>query len=124
MDKALDSLHNKILKSKFAEEVTEVEIAALVKAKGISCGDCSRRKWYQIGYEDGKNSNNWIPCSESLPEEHGEYLVWWTDLTGNKYYEITEYLPGEGWIGTIPQAFGEYKVIAWMPLPEPCKESE
>lgn len=32
-NKLLDSLHEKILKSKFAEEVTEAEIEALVKAK-------------------------------------------------------------------------------------------
>jgi hypothetical protein len=32
----LDSLHEKILKSKFAEEVTEEEIEALVKAKKIN----------------------------------------------------------------------------------------
>ena len=34
--KHLDSLHEKILKSKFAEEVTEVEIDALVKAKNLN----------------------------------------------------------------------------------------
>ena len=32
-NKSLDSLHEKILKSKFAEEVTEEELYALVKAK-------------------------------------------------------------------------------------------
>lgn len=32
-NKSLDSLHEKILKSKFSEEVTEEEIYALVKAK-------------------------------------------------------------------------------------------
>ena len=63
---------------------------------------------------------DWIPCSERLPEEHGEYLVWWTDLTQNEYYEITEYHPAEGWIGDIPQAVeGKYTVIAWQPLPAP-----
>ena len=24
------------------------------------CGDCSRRKWYQKGYEDGKKNGGWI----------------------------------------------------------------
>lgn len=33
-----------------------------------NCGDCSRRKWYQKGYEDGKKDNDWIPVSEKLPE--------------------------------------------------------
>lgn len=36
MKKLLDSLHSKILKSKFAEEVTEAEIEALVKAKELT----------------------------------------------------------------------------------------
>ena len=65
----------------------------------------------------------WIPCSERMPEEYGEYLIWWTDITGNQYYEITEYEPDYGWIGDIPQAVkGEYNVIAWQPLPEPYTE--
>lgn len=33
-----------------------------------NCGECSRRKWYQKGYEDGKKDNDWIPVSEKLPE--------------------------------------------------------
>ena len=69
--------------------------------------------------------NDWIPCSERLPEEYGEYLVWWTDITRGQYYEIVEYEPDNGWIGEIPQAFeGKYSVIAWQPLPEPYKEGE
>lgn len=35
MYELLDSLHQKILKSTFAEEVTESEIIALIKAKEI-----------------------------------------------------------------------------------------
>lgn len=35
MYELLDSLHQKILKSTFAEEVTEAEIIALIKAKEI-----------------------------------------------------------------------------------------
>ena len=56
--------------------------------------------------------NEWIPVSERLPEEHGEYLV--TD----KYGRVTSGL----WIGNAKR----WKdVIAWMPLPEPYKaESE
>lgn len=25
-----------------------------------NCGECNRRKWYQIGYEDGKKDKDWI----------------------------------------------------------------
>lgn len=70
-------------------------------------------------------TNGWIPCSERLPEEYGDYLVCWTDITRGQYYEIVEYEPNNGWIGDIPQSFeGKYSVIAWRPLPEPYKESE
>ena len=32
------------------------------------CGECSRRKWYQKGYEDGRKDNGWIPVEKKLPE--------------------------------------------------------
>ena len=88
----------------------------------------------QLAFDDAKQivqevaeeyNGGWIPCSEQLPEEYGEYLVWWTDITRGQYYEIVEYEPDNGWIGEIPQAFeGKYSVIAWQPLPEPFKERD
>ena len=80
----------------------------------------------QIVQEVAEEYNNgWIPCSEGLPEEYGDYLVWWTDITRKQYYEIVEYEPNNGWIGEIPQAVeGIYSVIAWQPLPEPFKERD
>lgn len=71
----------------------------------------------------------WIPCSERLPEEYGDYLVAWRELGQNSdiphYYEIIEYDPNDEalWIGGIPQAHGEYVVLAWQPLPEPWEET-
>ena len=60
----------------------------------------------------------WIPCSERLPEEMGTYMTT-IDYgkhglaVGQRYY-YGKYL---GW--------GDERVIAWMPLPEPYKaESE
>ena len=70
-------------------------------------------------------NGGWIPCSERLPEEYGDYLVWWTDITRNQYYEIVEYEPNNGWIGEISHAVeGIYSVIAGQPLPEPFKERD
>lgn len=75
----------------------------------------------QFGTDINVGSNGWIACSERLPKEYGDYLVWWTDITRKQYYEIAEYEPNNGWIGEIPQAKGEYSVIAWQPLPEVYK---
>lgn len=37
------------------------------------CAECSRRKWYQIGYEDGKKDNaGWIPVEEERSETNGK----------------------------------------------------
>lgn len=88
---------------------------------GLFKSDYDHQKAIQEWEDYCKEYNNgWIPCSERLPEEYGEYLVWWTDITGKRYYEITEYEPENGWIGDIPQAVeGKYNVIAWQPLPKP-----
>ena len=76
----------------------------------------------------------WIPVSERLPEEYGDYLVAWKPLYMSAediikkvgravphFYEIVEYDPDDEalWIGSIEQAQGEYEIIAWQPLPQP-----
>jgi hypothetical protein len=74
----------------------------------------------ECGKDTNVRSNVWIPCSEILPEEQDEYLVYWTaeGFKGKCFYEIIEYHLEDGWIGEIPQApFGKYTVIAWMELP-------
>lgn len=79
-------------------------------------------------------NNGWIPCSERLPKEYGDYLVAWKPLHMSTediikkvgravphFYEIVEYNPDDEalWIGSIEQAKGEYEIIAWQPLPQP-----
>lgn len=54
MNKLLDSLHEKILRSDFAKEVTEAEINALIEAK----------------------NDDWILCSDNLPEAGAAMRVW------------------------------------------------
>lgn len=54
--------------------------------------------------------NNWIPCSDGLPEKDGEYLV-----TDNGWPITTvevDVLCGGTWVSND-------NVVAWMPLPEP-----
>ena len=57
-------------------------------------------------------ASSWHRCEDELPEKEGDYLVWTTLYGGHAYTDY--YTPKYGW--------DEYKVIAWMPLPEPPKE--
>lgn len=67
-------------------------------------------------------AQQWIPCSDRLPEEGIEVLI---TTEGNQVY-ISEYEMIDGrpfWYD-----FFEYvtirEVIAWMPLPEPYKQED
>lgn len=113
MNKLLDSLHEKILKSKFSEEVTEAEIDALVEAKEHNVG--------------------WIPCSERLPEEQKckdghidpseevlVYIYYGKNCVKNgcgvsRYWNSSKHHENP-WIDL---EYGKDNVIAWQPLPAP-----
>jgi hypothetical protein len=64
----------------------------------------------------------WIPCSERLPEHGGRYLI--SVLDGiNRRTTVAPYLPRcKAWAMNGRMAY--WKVIAWMPLPEPYKGGE
>lgn len=59
----------------------------------------------------------WIPCSERLPKEDGDYLVT-LDFAWGKELEMGEWFCGE-WINP-----NRHVTVAWMPLPEPGKGEE
>ena len=63
----------------------------------------------------------WIPVTERLPEEAGEYLV--TISFGNNYHRIIMDFDGEKFVERLIPAFTKC-IIAWMPLPEPWKGEE
>lgn len=48
------------------EECSEIILSHMDEIP--NCEGCSRRKWYQKGFEDGKKDNDWIPIEEKLPE--------------------------------------------------------
>lgn len=79
----------------------------------------------------------WIPCSERLPEEYGEFLVTMTEKAKAKDlgFDIDEtYIRkmrynSNGWQlpRHIPSWINEAvkdEVLAWMPLPEPYEEGK
>lgn len=111
----LETLHNKILKDKFAERVTEQEIDSLIKAKDII-----------RSYMDEIENDGWIPVEERLPEfPEGladEYCPEFNvTIKGAERTTTLKY----SWDGTWFDDNGNvYNVIAWQPLPAPYKPNK
>ena len=83
---------------------------------------------------EAAEETRWIPCSERLPEEYGEYLITWTTSQSKKSYiaicecEITNEYDYEydrfnvEWVlDDYIEAYRDVEVIAWLPLPQPYK---
>lgn len=75
----------------------------------------------------------WIPCSERLPSDSGDYLVWLEDES--EHYAVIPFdtnAKGFGWwqdyyhpisLGFLDSEFIKAKnVTAWQPLPKPYRE--
>ena len=98
------------------------------------CGDCSRRKWYQKGYDDGKKNDGWIPVEDGLPEDGTDILVVLKPTYESDYieYSIARYLRFEndeahwcdnhyGYLEWEKYSDGHggsswYRVVAWQKL--------
>lgn len=78
---------------------------------------CSRREWYQKGYQDGLNADKWIPCSERLPSEDGKYIMCTTK--GSVY--CAKYSKDKSTnYGFHTDSYTH--IEAWQPLPIPYKK--
>ena len=95
--KLLDSLHEKILKSKFAEEVTEAEIEALVKTKELTNNNQSLA------------NDGWIPCSSGKMPENGRRCWVTYEWANGSLHVDKDYLVNGKWFETKDEA-----VKAWM----------
>lgn len=63
---------------------------------------------------------HWIPVTERLPEKDGEYLTTWIDA--QKKLCVNVFLVENGvWYWNQKYIFPNWRIIAWMPLPEPWK---
>jgi len=56
------------------------------------------------------SAQQWIPCSERLPDQNGKYLV----VGRQKAINIIKF-DGGRW-------YGKWGVVAWMPMPSPYRE--
>ena len=88
------------------------------------CRECSRRKWYQKGFEDSKKDNGWIPYTEqNMPKKEGVYLVTCDD---EEYPVKRMRFKKEDEYGLWYDDYGIYDgvIFAWQPLPKPYKMKE
>ena len=121
------------------EEQRENEITATISeqmAVNIDKDELKRalaydRDQYRKGYEDGWRARSmdvpqWVPVSERLPEDMQRVLIWF------EYYRYGDfncmyqtygfgYVCDGKWSPFINGETGwqDYRIIAWMPLPEP-----
>ena len=80
------------------------------------------------------NEPHWIPVTERLPEEkdagilkklgtskRSEYVLATVEVKGERM-TVTACTYDGKWDWNMKYAFPDYKIVAWMPKPEPYKE--
>ena len=74
------------------------------------------------------SAQRWIPCSERLPEDYTDVLVWFEYYRYGDYnrlyqmHGIGTYISGyDAWMINHETGWRKLRVFAWMPLPAPAK---
>ena len=71
------------------------------------------------------SADRWIPCSERLPSEQGQYLVTFPLSNGDPWVYVLSFCKGKFYETDDEWGDAEYDdVTAWMPLPEPWKGAD
>lgn len=104
-------------------------------------------QWILEQIDNAPTVNQWIPCSERMPEDLAEVNVTWINTDPEPYYDFAKDKPATGsavyykgdwyWYSSVTQdVLAEYgrmdsekfddaiKVIAWCELPQPYKGGE
>lgn len=88
----------------------------------------SRIGGFLDGYQKAMEKQQWIPCSERMPEcDYTDVLICVHDKRKGcekDYYIISAYTSGRHWEPTLAVDMTDFDVVAWMPLPEPYKEEK
>lgn len=92
----------------------------------MPCANC--RQNYMDRWTPMPQEQNWIPCSERLPETPKHYYDRSLYLTCTKTGYITSIYWWDGWNcsldedGTVYRKHEMKDIVAWMELPEPYEE--
>ena len=77
------------------------------------------------------SNNEWIPCSERLPQDGVDVLVWFEYFRFGEYNRLFKtigisYTYNGEWSGFVNGSSGwrELNIIAWQPLPQPYNPTE
>lgn len=91
---------------------------------GVMCGSCNLDNFVLDDIPSAEPERKWIPVTEALPEEKGEYIVSYHPCHWNTVSEKVV-VGMDTFRGKTTWAKMKYqKVIAWMPLPEPWRGEE
>lgn len=87
--------------------------------------------------DSAQPESHWIPCSERLPEEYGEYWITWiTSASEKRFIGDAEFEVSSVWDDEHDRFMGDWllddyiknypdvKVLAWKPLDEPWRGEE
>ena len=107
--------------------IQEKTIEQLERISGLLAAIGEKEDYTDVAIQ-ALEQTRWIPCSERLPKENGNYLAFYrtSDGTASLEFMMVDHCnAGGGWLHEENGRKAYKKVIAWMPLPEPYNaESE
>ncbi len=111
--------------------MTEAEAITVLKMVEAHGSLAINAKELAINALEKQIDGGWIPCSERMPEDMEEVLVWFEYFRYGNYnrlcqrYGLSYTFKGE-WSGFINGESGwhQWRIIAWQPLPAEYREGE
>jgi hypothetical protein len=103
----------------------EDAIKALIEWYGCKPDDIEAFEKIIEAIPTADRPQEWIPCSERLPSEQGQYLVTFPLCNGEPWVYILSFNKGKFYETDDEWGDVEYDdVTAWMPLPKPWKGAD